>query len=825
MAALALPLCRCHHRSLFRLRAVNGQPAHQLRARSSWLGMTKKSAPSIPAALVLAEDAQEKNQTPARVDDPFAWMLRDENISTVCEYIDKEKKFASTKRIDVLAREFVYNRHLESPFFDGKPVYVDYQHPILWELGEYYYFFQERGQLFERAIIRDHVTGLIQHTRFPLFHIDDLAEFLELPVLSELRIKQSLLFSPCGKFALVSGRFSHGLSGVAAVLSLADGLRRAERVISVVTGVVDAVWCGSSHLLCTVPGRYGRCKGEVRCVDLWSVPDDRSKFQPLHDALSARLVYREPNPRYSVRLKACRSGRYVSVHSQSQRSTEVHVVDCTLAEPTASSCVWPRGAGLECRHVDHYQGTFYALANTEASGEDKILCLSENDALVRKGSSAMGNSTHSTGASSASANTTNSSGIAEDRTGTTVAHSKWSVFVDSSEAEECFIKDMDFHSDYCVLTMRARNAQPYLHIVPLGHDLPGCLDHPMEQRIYPEFACTSMQLACNPSAQSVRIGYVQSGPSMPTVLSYLIPSTGQKLCRTSVYAYEIYHEQPVKKMSVVRRLSAVSPDDGADIPITLVHVDGCMFYRLLVIVYGDQDEPIDMNYCPQWFRLLMEGWTLAFCHVRGSRDLGRRWHLAGAGADKGQAFSDLKACVDHLHMAEFSRPEHTALYGFSAGATLVAGLAQREPELFRAAILHSPFVDVLQTYLENDQSQFGPERKLQDCDDGPVDEDAVRKIAEYCPYSNLSEQSYPDMLITTSRHNPVVSVVGIARYVAKLRSLQEPWLFDKDKQQHSALWFNVAESDQHKSQQTDTTHVMADKSQLAAEMIFLDRAV
>ena len=46
-------------------------------------------------------------------------------------------------------------------------------------------------------------------------------------------------------------------------------------------------------------------------------------------------------------------------------------------------------------------------------------------------------------------------------------------------------------------------------------------------------------------------------------------------------------------------------------------------------VYGAYGMKMEPEYCPATFDLLKRGWTLAFAHVRGGGELGRRWHHAG----------------------------------------------------------------------------------------------------------------------------------------------------------------------------------------------------
>lgn len=750
------------------------------RCQSSWL-VRRKPPPTLPARLAEAGE----QSAPAKLQDAFSWMLAEENLVEVAQYMEQETKFAAkSKSLNVRIQEYRSAKWLDKPYFDGSG-FIESSGLFLQEYGDYYYYFHERALAFERMKKNKRFGNRVVETRYPLFHVEDLGDFLKMKDRKELRLRQEMMFSPCGQFALLIGYFADGLSNCALVVSLAEGLTRAERLISIVTDVYDAAWCGSARLVFSLPDRWGKSGSAVRYADLWEEAGDGKPYRTLFHAPECNLLLEEEDSQCAVRVRNSRSGRYAFIHSQSpQNSTEVYVVDSHDKVPCAE-CVWRRSPGIECS-MEHYKDCFYALANTESNGEFKIFRSQYSSDLW-------------------------------------AGPETWSLFVNSSA--ECFIQHMHFQHDFCVLTMHGSDAQRYFHVVPLNQQLPDCLDFPYEQRIQLDDQCLSMQLYSNPSSEIAKIYYFQFGPGMPNTWSeaHLVTGEVSQDCTSCVFVEKV-SGNPQKPATVIRHLTAVCPHDGSQIPITVVYPEGCRFHRMLVNVYGDVNEPTDMAHHRQWYRLLRLGWVLAFCHVRGSHDLGRQWYLNGSGDKKENSFLDLQTCIHYLHLAGFSRPDHTALYGFSAGGMLVAGLAQRQPSLFRAAVLHSPFVDVLQTYLDNAASGRH-EPKLQDSSLSSLDDERTSAVASYCPFTNISQQSYPDILVTTSRHNPVIPVLGVARYVAKLRSMQDPWVFSDGRQEYSALWLNVTETDEHRPPRVLTHFLYHNHMPSAAELIFLEKAV
>ena len=97
-------------------------------------------------------------------------------------------------------------------------------------------------------------------------------------------------------------------------------------------------------------------------------------------------------------------------------------------------------------------------------------------------------------------------------------------------------------------------------------------------------------------------------------------------------------------------------------------------------------------------------------------------------------------------------------------------VANMRPELFAGIIARVPFVDALNTMLDeslpltaNDISGMGKP------DPRPA---AYRAIAAYAPYEKVIAQPYPHMLVTAGISDPRVPYWEAAKWVAKIRAMK-----------------------------------------------------
>jgi oligopeptidase B len=220
--------------------------------------------------------------------------------------------------------------------------------------------------------------------------------------------------------------------------------------------------------------------------------------------------------------------------------------------------------------------------------------------------------------------------------------------------------------------------------------------------------------------------------------------------------------------------------DGVRVPISMVRRRGtprdgsapCLLYG-----YGAYGVSSNTLFNSNRFSLLDRGFTYAIAHVRGGGDLGRTWHEAGRMASKWKTFEDFIACAEHLVATRVTASDRLVIHGGSAGGLLMGAVTNLRPELFHAVFAQVPFVDTINTMLDDtlpltvgEFEEWG----------NPAVREQYEWMRAYSPYDNLAARDYPAMLVKTGLNDSQVGYWEPAKYVARLRALKtdrNPLLF------------------------------------------------
>jgi oligopeptidase B len=99
----------------------------------------------------------------------------------------------------------------------------------------------------------------------------------------------------------------------------------------------------------------------------------------------------------------------------------------------------------------------------------------------------------------------------------------------------------------------------------------------------------------------------------------------------------------------------------------------------------------------------------------------------------------------------------------------MGAVVNMRPELWGAVVAHVPFVDVLNTMLDEtipltilEYEEWG----------NPADKKYYEYIRSYSPYDNLKTQYYPPILVTGGLNDPRVQYWEPAKWVARMRTLK-----------------------------------------------------
>jgi oligopeptidase B len=283
---------------------------------------------------------------------------------------------------------------------------------------------------------------------------------------------------------------------------------------------------------------------------------------------------------------------------------------------------------------------------------------------------------------------------------------------------------------------------------------------PFEEASYSAFFMGNPEFA--PAAY--RLGY--SSMVTPTTVYDYHPASGQ---------LEVLKVQEVPSgydgsRYVTERLM-MAARDGAKVPVSVVYPKGFEKNgegKLFLYAYGAYGMAIPPTFNTNRISLLDRGWACAIAHIRGGDDLGHQWFLDGKLTKRTNTFNDFVDVAKGLIAADFTRARRIAINGGSAGGELMGAVVNSDPELWGAVVADVPFVDVLNTMLD-DTLPLTP-GEWPEWGNPITDKAAFDLIRSYSPYDNVKAQNYPPLLITGGLTDPRVTYWEPAKWAAKLRA-------------------------------------------------------
>jgi oligopeptidase B len=252
---------------------------------------------------------------------------------------------------------------------------------------------------------------------------------------------------------------------------------------------------------------------------------------------------------------------------------------------------------------------------------------------------------------------------------------------------------------------------------------------------------------------------------------------------TSVYDYNMYAKtkQLMKQQEVLGGYNAAdyvtermyaTATDGTKIPVSIVYKKG--FVKdgkapLLLYAYGSYGASMDASFNSSRLTLLNRGFAYAIAHIRGGQEMGRQWYEDGKMMKKKNTFTDFIDVGKFLVKENFTSPQHLYAQGGSAGGLLMGAVVNMAPDLWHGVIAQVPFVDVVNTMLDesiplttNEFDEWG----------NPKNKEAYFYMKSYAPYENIEKKNYPNILVTTGLHDSQVQYFEPSKWVAKLRAMK-----------------------------------------------------
>ncbi len=215
----------------------------------------------------------------------------------------------------------------------------------------------------------------------------------------------------------------------------------------------------------------------------------------------------------------------------------------------------------------------------------------------------------------------------------------------------------------------------------------------------------------------------------------------------------------------------VKARDGALVPVSLVYKKSFSKNSdapLHLYAYGAYGLGMDPGFSAARLSLLDRGFAYAIAHIRGGDELGYGWYEDGKLDKRENTFNDFVDVARALSEQGFVKEGNISISGGSAGGELMGAVINQAPDLWSSAVLHVPFVDVLNTMLDDSL----PLTPIEWPEWGnPIESKQVfEHMQSYSPYDQITAKDYPPMLVTGGLNDPRVTYWEPAKWTAKMRA-------------------------------------------------------
>jgi len=425
------------------------------------------------------------------------------------------------------------------------------------------------------------------------------------------------------------------------------------------------------------------------------------------------VIYEENDPGFNVSISKSKSKDYIFLTTGSSTTSEVWFLKTD--NPNGQfKVIHPREKN-HLYNVHHHKNQFYIVTNKDAL----------NNKVTR---------------------------VAIDN----ISKGKWVDLIPNQAG--VLIQGLEIFDNYLVISEKEK-AQSRIKIINLatqkGHYIK------LKEEFY------NIGVGYNPGFATDSLQFSYSSFETPlTTFKYHMSTKEKKIIKQ--HGKTINH--PYFKYVVERKW--VTAKDGKQIPLTLISHKWRSKrknnnYKVYLTSYGSYGAGQGLASGPTVQHIVNAGYVYAIAHVRGGDDMGTEWYNDGKMFNKKNTFSDFIACAEYLVSEKYAEKGSIVAEGGSAGGLLMGAIANERPELFNTVILNVPFVDVINTMLDEklpltvgEYEEWGNPKKKKE----------YRYIKSYSPYDNVKAQNYPNMLFFTGLNDTRVGYWEPAKMVAKLRA-------------------------------------------------------
>ncbi len=224
---------------------------------------------------------------------------------------------------------------------------------------------------------------------------------------------------------------------------------------------------------------------------------------------------------------------------------------------------------------------------------------------------------------------------------------------------------------------------------------------------------------------------------------------------------------------IVSEVIMVTSHDGIEVPLSLVYKRGLernSSNPVFMYVYGAYGESMSPFFSPIFLDWAAQGGILAFPHVRGGGEKGKKWHDQGKKNLKYNSWKDLIACTEAMINSNLTKSGLISLYTSSAGG-ITAGMAVNErPDLYSSFIAEVPRLNPLGLESSNTASSTSY------LEYGTVqDSTEFTGLLKMDPYLNIrSGIAYPAVLVMPSYNDDRIPLWDSGKYIARLQNHHRP---------------------------------------------------
>jgi oligopeptidase B len=424
------------------------------------------------------------------------------------------------------------------------------------------------------------------------------------------------------------------------------------------------------------------------------------------------IIYEENDPGFFVGVDKTLSNRFIVIDAHDHQTSEVWLIDTRTGK--GPFVVAPRVTEREY-DIDEREGVLYILTNADGAEDFKIVT-----APVEA-----------------------------------PGHENWVDLVPHRQGR--LILDIILMKNH-MLRLEREDGLPRIVVRDLRTGAEDTIAFPEE--------AYSLGMSAGYEFDTTTFRFTYSSPTTPSRVYDLDLATG---ARTLLKQQEVPSGHDPDDY-VTRRLFAEA-EDGEQVPVTLLYRNGTPLdgtAPALLYGYGAYGMAMPAGFSVSDLSLVDRGMVYAIAHVRGGMEKGYRWYRLGRREHKTNTFKDFIAVAEMLIQRGIAAPGRIVAEGGSAGGMLMGAVANMRPELWAGIVAQVPFVDVLNTMLDDTLPLTPPEWPEWG---NPVQSEAdFRRILAYAPYEQVSAHAYPPILAQAGLTDPRVTYWEPAKWVAKLRA-------------------------------------------------------